>query len=178
MAKAIFSDSFTSIQEKYLPADPATLISKDCIIYEKKQIAEAAAKDSDAPQTVTTVTVTTTTTTTVYDKRPGNSIQTGVLPVEEKDTRDAPPAISTSPVQREEAGMNLLHTNESPPPVYATSPSPSPAPSPPIIDIQEDENAVYIGLRVYTKATSAVVEGILLCDVADDSEAKTFSPPL
>lgn len=179
-----------------MPIELSTLISRDLALYEKKKASETSTKgEEDSTETVTvTVTTTTTTTKTVHGKK---------QPDETKQPADPLTVITAGEVVKSSPSPHVQHPSGPPepksdacivdpghvgdfPPIsprFPLPPFPLPAPlpsrpenTPPVIIVMEDENLVYLGLRVYTKDTPAAVGGQLYYDMESDSEAGTRPP--
>jgi len=91
-----------------------------------------------------------------------------------KPTVTPPPNVPAAPLLDAcivDPGLNSF--GSFPPPARSYSPVPPPPrppaaenPSPPF-EIAEDENSVYLGLRVYSKDAAAIVGGLLYSDIVD-----------
>ncbi|KAG5643124.1 hypothetical protein DXG03_001550 [Asterophora parasitica] len=183
------------------------LLDQDRAQYEKKKAAECKKKQREEAEEgevrTVTVTVTTTTTTTTVRKKsePTDSSATPAVPsrtVEPTDgtcgtppqTIHIPPPSPTVPQLppldtciNDQIGNNGCFQLASPR-FHSFSPLPRvpfvnlPTEPPPIMEIEEDENSVFLGLRVYTKNTIAVVGGLLYGDLPGlDSSPPGTRPP-
>lgn len=193
---------FHSIQQKYLPEDLATVLDKDKVLYEKKK-AQLAKEHEDAEclVTVTVTTETTTTTTTKTVKKGGDSDALSPEGVPVSTSTSASSAALSSEVRKTSGSSPIQLPTPSYPPVaplaescvpnpatgnlspisYEVSPivpprAQSPKDPPLPFEIAEDENLVYLGLRVYTQNTTARVGGLLYDDIAAMGQASIFGP--
>ena len=153
---------FSRVQAKYLPTELSELIEHDLAEYKKQKEAEEQqqVKEEEDGTTVTVTTVTTTTTTktekVVTKKNAQESAES------KTDAKDSPPLPSAPETQKVDSCLiDPGHRPLTPlPPIPMTrSSSPPPPPPPPPagnnlpsnnMEIFEDENMLYLGLRVYT----------------------------
>ncbi|RDB20781.1 Calpain-9 [Hypsizygus marmoreus] len=170
------------IQWKYMPVDLSTLIKQDLELYEKKKAEEEAAKEKEEGTKTVTVTITTTTTTTktIYEK--DKPAEPTPLPANGASETKPTPTPANAPEEPKTDACIIdpghVHLPMPPSPIAPLPPLPrvpSPEKSSSIIEIAEDENTVYLGLRVYTKETAAVVRGFLH-EMGPDPETRPSSP--
>ncbi|GLB44576.1 putative peptidase C2 family protein [Lyophyllum shimeji] len=122
--RSVASNFRPGIQQKYLPTELSTLISRDLVQYEKKKAAELAKKqeEEEGVETVTVIVTTTTTTTKTVKKKNANG-------------GTAPPAESDTIVVTTKEPTTGTDGTSPPPPLQApspTSPTPNAAQLPPI----------------------------------------------
>lgn len=162
------------------------MIKRDLVLYEKQQAIEAAKKEeqeNDDTKTVTVTVTTTTTTTTTYNKKDSaDSVITRSpsTPVQSVRSGSSASIVNAPTPKKEEsclANYGPIGISSPPPfPRVISPPSPMPLPmplplhplplplprqpepsGPPRIEINEDENSLFLGLRIYTKEAAAIV---------------------
>lgn len=163
-SRSIASNFTPGIQTKYLPTELSELIDCDLAEYKKQKDAENSTREESEDDGTITVTTVTTTTTTKTEKI-----------VKKKNGQEPPPAQSkgeatnnlppSDPLPRttEAQGVDSCQIDPGHVPHRSVSPLPSSSPLPPPppppannnvpsnnIEICENENLVYLGLRVYT----------------------------
>lgn len=184
---------FPRIQAQYLPTELSELIDRDLVEYKKQKEAEQEellkkTEEEDGTVTVTTVTTTTTTTKTVTKK----NAQDSTPAAEDNDSLPVAEQIPNAPNAQvvDACLIDPGHTRYrafSPPPQIPMPPmlrSASPPLPPPVpvnnpvanqIDISEDENLVYLGLRVYTNKESPTKISSKLRHEMDYSDERRMS---
>ncbi|KAG6877415.1 hypothetical protein C0993_007658 [Termitomyces sp. T159_Od127] len=201
-SRSIASNFEPGIQQKYLPEDLSAVLNRDKVLYENKQAELAKERgDAEALETVTVTTVTTTTTKTRTVKKGGGSDALSAQVVTDSST-SAPSAVLPLKISKTSVTSSvqvptlsypsfvppsllaegcLIHSaiGDFSPTAYDGSPVVScrvqlPENPPPPFEIAEDENLVYLGLRVYTQNTTARVGGLLYSDIAAMGQASIF----
>lgn len=181
---------FCRIQERYLPTKLSALIEQDSAAFEeeqKRKEAETLAKEQEGETVTTTVITTTTTTTVVKKKSEGSTAKVGVADANGDADLDSTSTLADdrpNAPQLERLETCLVdsgHVGNSPLPQFPPLPPQAPQPSDNnlpsnAIEIMEDENSVYLGLRVYThKDTPIVIVGRLKAEM-DRSDERPLSP--
>lgn len=179
---------FCRIQAKYLPTELSELIDRDLAQYKKEQEQKAKEAETQAKEDGTTVTVTTvtTTTTTKTEKVMKKNVPDSV-PEKPQDEIYNGPSLGLPPIAPEVQAVDSCEIDPGhvryralspsllpmPPMPFPRSLSPAPPPPPPVnngpsnnLEIYEDEDTVYLGLRVYTnKDAPAKVSGKLKSEI-------------
>ncbi|KAF9461870.1 hypothetical protein BDZ94DRAFT_1310221 [Collybia nuda] len=178
---------FLRIQATYIPTELSSLIDEDIKCFEAKKKEEALKKEKEengtTTVTVTTVTTTTTTKTETMVKK-GESSTGSITKKEATETGDHSfesgkpnaPALENldaclfDPGHVAQSPITHTSTLSVPPPGDNSLPSNR-------IEIAEDENSVYLGLRVYTnKDTPVVVTGQLKVEIPQPNHPEPSSP--
>lgn len=180
---------FFRIQDGYLPTELSSLIDEDLKRFEAKKKEEALKKEQEengtTTVTVTTVTTTTTTKTETTVKKKTEAPTTELTTkgeTKQEDHSSSPENERPNAPALEKLDTCLFdpgHVAQSPltrlPPLPASPAGDNGLPSN-RIEIAEDENSVYLGLRVYTnKDTPVVVVGQLKAEILQH-DAEPLSP--
>jgi hypothetical protein len=175
---------FSRIQAKYLPTELSDLIERDLAEYKKQKDAESQTKEED--DTTVTVTTVTTTTTTKTEKTVKKNAQASASTNPESKAESLPVGDRLSSVpDAQNVDTCAIDPGHVPLMLRSSSPPPPPPPPPPgslpsnNIEIFEDENLVYLGLRVYTnKEAPAKVSGKLRSEMDDLQEQRMSRSPI
>jgi hypothetical protein len=161
---------FSRIQTKYLPTELSELIERDLAEYTRQKEAESRTREEEDDTTITVTTVTTTTTTktekTVKKKNPQVPSSAEYKDASNENSPIDNPLPNVAEAQNADScaidpGHVLMLRSSSPGPLPPPPPAAAAANLPSNnMEIFEDENLVYLGLRVYTnKEAPAKVSG-------------------
>jgi hypothetical protein len=200
--RSIASNFTPGIQAKYLPTELSELIERDLAQYKKEQEKRAKKTETEDAEDGTTVTVTTvtTTTTTKTEKVVKKNVPDPTHEGPKGETYKGPP-LSLPPIAPEVQAVDSCEIDPGHVRYRALSPllpmplpmprslsplPPPPPPPPPVnnvpsnnIEIYEDEDTVYLGLRVYTnKDAPAKVGGKLKGEMDYFGDQRASRSPL
>jgi len=182
------------------------LYQKQTAIEAAKKEEEESDDTKTVTVTVTTTTTTTTTTYNNKDSADSVRAKSPITPAQSVRSSLSEPTVNVptninSPMPRKEesclANWGPIVTNNTFPPWprVISSPSPIPLPmplplaplplslprppepsGPPLIEINEDENSVFLGLRVYTKGAAAIIGRKLFFEMDSPAATRPSSP--